>query len=67
MVVASVLVFSTKDSKGSNEESPNFFPFPLKVQASSMELDGIGRASQGLFWGNRVGRKIGPISNHHVE
>lgn len=60
--------FSTKDSKRSNEESANFFfPFPLKVQASSMELDGIGRASQGLFSGNRVRRKTGPISNHHVE
>lgn len=43
MVVASLLFFSTKDSKGSNEESANFFPFPLKVQAGSMDLDGTGR------------------------
>lgn len=63
MVVASVLFFSTKDGKGSNEESVNFFPFPQKVQA----LDGTGRASEGLWGGNRVGRKTGPISNHHVE
>lgn len=66
MVVASVLFFSTKDSKGSNE-SANFFPFPLQVQAGSMDLDGTGRASEGLWGGNRVGRKTGPISNHHVE
>lgn len=51
MVVASVLFFSTKDSKGSNEESANFFPFPLKVQAGSMDLDGTGRASEGLWGG----------------
>lgn len=67
VVVASVLFFSTKDRKGSNEESANFFPFPLKVQAGSMDLDGTGRASEGLWGGNRVGRKTGPISNHHVE
>lgn len=52
MVVASVLFFSTKDSKGSNEESANFFfPFPLKVQVGSMDLDGTGRASEGLWGG----------------
>lgn len=52
VVVASVLFFSTKDSKGSNEESANFFfPFPLKVQVGSMDLDGTGRASEGLWGG----------------
>lgn len=57
-VVASILFFSTKDSKGRNEESANFFPFPLKMQTDSMDLDGTGRASEGLWGGNRVGRKV---------
>lgn len=58
--------FPTKDNKGSNEESANFFPFPLKMQTDSVDLDGTGRASEGL-WGREQGWKKGPISNHHVE
>lgn len=47
-------------------ESANFFPFPLKMQTDSVDLDGTGRASEGL-WGREQGWKKGPISNHHVE
>lgn len=48
-VVASVLFFSTKESKGSNEVSANFFfPFPRKMQAGFMGLDETGKASEGL-------------------
>lgn len=43
---------STKESKESNEEYANFFfPFPLKVQAGSVDLDGTGRTSEGLWEG----------------
>lgn len=50
--------FFTKDNTGSNEVSANFFPFPLKMQTDSVDLDGTGRASEGLWWGNRVGREV---------
>lgn len=52
-VVASFFFFlSTKESKESNEESANFFfPFPLKVQAGSVDLGGTGRTSERLWEG----------------